>query len=159
MEKASHHHSVRRRVEFSETDSAGLVHFSNYFRWMEFAEADYFRQLGITLFASKSSRGFPRVRAECQYSEPLAFEDLVEIQLSIEATTGRSITYAFRFLKVVPSGLLRVAKGRMTTVFVERLPNGKLQPLPLPEVLHLALSEATPEAKPQDPDTQERGCP
>src|SRR5690554_6820393 len=85
VEKAAYHHSVRRRVEFSETDSAGLVHFSNYFRWMEFAEADYFRRLGLTLFSSASDRGFPRVRAECQYSEPLVFEDLIEIQLSIEA--------------------------------------------------------------------------
>ena len=34
---------VTRRVEFHETDMAGIVHFSNFFRYMEFAEVEFLR--------------------------------------------------------------------------------------------------------------------
>jgi acyl-CoA thioester hydrolase len=39
-------YKVRRRVEFSETDMAGIVHYSNFFRYMEAAEHEFFRSLG-----------------------------------------------------------------------------------------------------------------
>ena len=40
---------VRRRVEFSETDMAGIVHYSNFFRYMEAAEHAFFRSLGLSI--------------------------------------------------------------------------------------------------------------
>ena len=38
-----------RRVEFSETDMAGIVHYSNFFRYMETAEHGFFRSLGYSV--------------------------------------------------------------------------------------------------------------
>ena len=38
--------AYKRRVEFAETDMAGQVHFSNFFRYMEAAEHAFFRSLG-----------------------------------------------------------------------------------------------------------------
>ena len=35
-----------RQVEFSETDMAGIMHFSNFFRFMETAEHGFYRSLG-----------------------------------------------------------------------------------------------------------------
>ena len=40
---------IRRRVEFSETDMAGIVHYSNFFRYMEAAEHEFFRALGFSV--------------------------------------------------------------------------------------------------------------
>ena len=37
---------VQRRVEFSETDMAGIMHYSNFFRFMETAEHAFYRDLG-----------------------------------------------------------------------------------------------------------------
>jgi acyl-CoA thioester hydrolase len=37
---------ITRRVEFSETDMAGIVHFSNFFRYMETAEHAFFPVTG-----------------------------------------------------------------------------------------------------------------
>ncbi len=130
------HHTIRRRVEFSETDCAGLVHFSNYFRWMEAAEASYFRHLDLSLFALEpgGGRGFPRVRADCQFSHPLRFEDLIEVRLYVEETTARSVTYRFTFYKVEDGGAgPRVAKGGMTTIFARRHPDNRLEAITLPE--------------------------
>jgi acyl-CoA thioester hydrolase len=37
------------RVEFFETDLAGIVHFANYYRFMEQAEHAFFRALGLKI--------------------------------------------------------------------------------------------------------------
>ena len=41
--------SISRRVQFAETDMAGVVHFSNYFRWMEEVEHAFFRAVGLSV--------------------------------------------------------------------------------------------------------------
>src|SRR5439155_7189320 len=58
---------VVRRVEFSETDMAGIVHYSNFFRYMEAAETQFFRSLGFSLMTRQVQPpvGWPRVHAEC----------------------------------------------------------------------------------------------
>ena len=68
---------VVRRVEFSETDMAGIMHFSNFFRFMETAEHGFFRSLGLAIINDKAHPGigWPRVRAECDYKAPLHFQD------------------------------------------------------------------------------------
>ncbi len=75
-----------RRVEFSETDMAGIVHYSNFFRYMETAEHGYFRSLGYSVVTDhfETPVGWPRVHAECDYRHPLRFEDEVEIHLAGE---------------------------------------------------------------------------
>ncbi len=45
---------VRRQVTFSETDMAGIVHFANFYRWMEEAEHDYFRSIGLRIMRSRT---------------------------------------------------------------------------------------------------------
>ena len=37
-----------RRIEFCDTDMAGMVHFSNFFRFMEFAEQEFLRARGLS---------------------------------------------------------------------------------------------------------------
>ena len=65
--------TTKRRIHFAETDLAGIVHFSNYFRYMEVAEHEFLRSLGISVHAEIDGRlvGWPRVRAECSYRAPL----------------------------------------------------------------------------------------
>ena len=49
---------VKRRVEFHETDSAGIVHFSNFFRYMEAAEVEFLNSLGLSVAISGEARPF-----------------------------------------------------------------------------------------------------
>ena len=53
---------VVRSVEFYETDMAGIVHYSNFFRYMEVAEAAFFRSLGLSILAKnlEAKVGWPR---------------------------------------------------------------------------------------------------
>jgi len=99
---------LRRRVEFAETDLAGIMHFSNYFRYMEAAEHAFFRSLGFSIHSVGADRviGWPRVRAECEYRRPLRFEDEVEIHLMVREKQSRSLVYEFVFRKVSPHGVV-----------------------------------------------------
>ena len=72
-------------MEFSDTDMAGIMHFSNFFRFMETAEHGFYRSLGFSVIMPETDPrlGWPRVHAGCDYRKPLRFEDLVEIHLLV----------------------------------------------------------------------------
>src|SRR2546422_6278000 len=91
-----------RRVEFSETDMAGIVHYSNFFRFMETAEHGFFRALGFSIVErDRVPRiGWPRVHASCDYHKPLRFEEMVEIHLLVAEKHSKALKYQFRFRKL-----------------------------------------------------------
>jgi acyl-CoA thioester hydrolase len=135
---------ITRRVEFAETDMAGIMHFSNFFRFMEAAEGAFLRSLGLSVVLSKSGVEvcMPRVHAECDYTAPLKFEDEVLVHLLVEKKGTRSITYRFRFYRQRGAELIPAAEGRVILVCARRTVNGTLKAVPLPEVLAKQLQEA-----------------
>src|SRR5437016_74254 len=106
-----------RRVEFGDTDLAGLVHFSNFFRWMEAAEQAFLRERGLSVSMEWEGEkvGLPRVSATCDFLRPTRFEDVLEITVSILQIGRSSVTYAFEFFK--GKGEEPVARGQITAVF------------------------------------------
>ncbi len=44
--------------------------------------------------------GWPRVHAECDYRQPLRFEDEVEIHLLVSEKKSKSLSYVFKFRKL-----------------------------------------------------------
>ena len=111
---------IRRRVEFSETDMAGIVHYSNFFRYMEAAEHEFFRSLGFSVVTRQVDPpvGWPRVRAECDYKQPLRFEDEIEIHLLVTEKKSKSLSYQFRIRKLNSNPQVEVARGLLTVVCV-----------------------------------------
>ena len=77
--------SIIRRVEFSETDLAGIMHFTNFYRWMEICEHEFLRSLGLSVdMEDENGRfGWPRVKTSCRFKRPLRFEEEVEVKLII----------------------------------------------------------------------------
>jgi acyl-CoA thioester hydrolase len=128
---------VTRRVEFSETDMAGIMHFSNFFRFMETAEHAFLRSLGTSVALSGSAPGLclPRVHASCDYRQPLRFEDEVEIHLMVARKSKRTLGYQFRFLRLDHGARGEVARGALTVVCARRQPDGTLKAAPLPATL------------------------
>jgi YbgC/YbaW family acyl-CoA thioester hydrolase len=133
-----------RRVEFSETDMAGIVHYSNFFRYMETAEHGFYRSLGfsVTLDNFDPPLGFPRVHAACDYKKPLRFEDELEIHILVKEKRSRVLTYAFRFNKLPKQGsgggsgkAELVATGVLTVVCVAHYADGKMEAVAIPAEL------------------------
>jgi acyl-CoA thioester hydrolase len=135
-----------RRVEFADTDMAGIVHFSNFFRMMEATEHAFFRSLGFSIHGHEpgSTIGWPRVSASCDYLRPLRFEDEVEIHLIVAEVRNRSIRYRLIFRKV--SDGTEVAKGQVSAVCaaVEKA-TGKLTAVPIPDDIRAQITAAPAE--------------
>jgi len=85
------------RVAWADTDAAQVVHFSNYFRFFERAEEEFYRHLGLS-FTDAHEKGiwFPRVEAFCQYRRPAKFDDLLEVELTIAELKEKSMKLDFK---------------------------------------------------------------
>jgi acyl-CoA thioester hydrolase len=140
----SYEFEITRCVEFSDTDLAGIMHFSNFFRFMEAAEHAFFRSLGFSVAQSRLGLELclPRVHAACDYAVPLRFEDDVRVRLLVERKGRRSLTYQFRFSRLNGSGPTEVARGRVTVVSVERKADGSLKAVPLPKTIADKIEQA-----------------
>lgn len=138
---------VTRRVEFSETDMEGIMHFSNFFKFMETAEHGFFRSMGYSVVLSRNGLDvcLPRVHAECDYLAPLRFEDEVQIHLLVEKKGSRSLSSQFHFHRLNGPTQQLVAHGRVTVVCAARQPDGTLKAVPFPRQLAERIQEAPKE--------------
>ena len=141
-----HEFQMTRRVEFSDTDMAGIMHFSNFFLFMEGAETAFLRSLGFSVAGSRGGLDLclPRVHAECDYLAPLRFEDEVLIHLAVEKKGAQSLTYRFRFYRLDGPSREEVARGRITLAYVVRQPDGGFKAAPLPGALADRIQQAPP---------------
>ena len=137
-----------RRVEFSDTDMAGIMHYANFFRFMETAEHGFYRALGFSVVLDQLDppMGFPRVHAECDYRKPLRFEDEVEIHLLVREKKPKSLSYEFRFRKIGAPAGEEAARGRLTIVCVTLQPDGRMAAAAIPAAIADRLEVAPAEA-------------
>jgi acyl-CoA thioester hydrolase len=128
---------ARRRVEFADTDMAGIVHFSRFFVFMETAEHALRRHLGFEVHevADGGPIGWPRVGASCDYKSPARFGDELDLEVSVLALGTSSVTFGVRFLR----GEKLLAEGRMTSVCCRLAP--EVKPVPIPAALAGQLAE------------------
>ncbi len=119
-----------RRAEFRDTDAAGIVHFSVFFPWMEQAEHELLRHVGLSVFDhdDEGPITWPRVAAHCDYQQSIRFEETFQIEVRIARIGNKSVTYGFRFRG--ERGAL--ASGEMTSVCCRVLPDGSLRSMPIP---------------------------
>jgi YbgC/YbaW family acyl-CoA thioester hydrolase len=127
-----------RRVEFADTDMAGLVHFSNYFRYMEAAEVEFLRSHGLSVAMQPEGEAkisFPRVSASCDFLRPVRFEDVLDVIVTVSNVGRKSVTYAFEFFK----GPELVARGQVSTVCCRVGPGRVLESIEIPTVVRQVL--------------------
>ena len=116
-----------RKVLFYETDLAGVVHFSNFFRYMEEAEHALWRTAGLRIDGAGCDTGWPRVSATFDYKNPLFFEDEFAIAVRVQAVTKRTIQYSC----VLTRDETPIGTGSMTTACVIRQP-GSMRAIDVP---------------------------
>ncbi len=134
----------QRRVEFSDTDMAGIIHFSSYYRYMEEAEHAFFRSLGLSIMLKQpdgSVIGWPRVSAQCTFEAPARFEDLLEIRVFVERKGVKSLTVRYEFWRDDK----RIAHGRMKTACCLCRHDAPLVSIPIPLEIESKIIECPPE--------------
>ena len=133
--------TTTRRVEFADTDTAQIVHFANFFRYMESAELDVLHSLGLS-FAWREEGvkwGLPRVSVSCDFQRPAVFEDVLTIAVTVEKVGAKSVSYRFDFTNQRGEP---IAVGRITTVLCRHLGPGQLQSAEIPPGLRAKLEQA-----------------
>ena len=86
----------RREAKYYETDQMGIIHHSNYIRWMEEARIDFLRQIGVS-YGQLEKMGLisPIFEVKCQYKRMVRFEDTVRISVRIEKYTGVKLVLSY----------------------------------------------------------------
>lgn len=128
-----------RLVEFGDTDMAGIVHFANFFRYMEAAEHAFLRSVGLSVVMEYEGEkyGLPRVSASCAYLRPARFGETLTISVAVEKLGRSSIAYAFDFNRDDEA----IARGNVTAVFC-RFEDGRPKAWEMPEAFRAKLSAA-----------------
>jgi acyl-CoA thioester hydrolase len=129
--------TIVRRVQFAETDMAGVVHFANFFRYMEEAEHAFWRSIGESVHSGGANEvvGWPRASASCDYLSPLRFDDEVTLSVTISELGGKSVTFEIDFTCAGK----RVARGRTRAVYC-RIEAGRFESTPIPAELRAKLA-------------------
>lgn len=134
-----------RRVQFADTDMAGIVHFATYYRYMEEAEHAFFRSLGETVHAREGlgGLGWPRLHASCDFWGPIRFEDRVRIRVTLHEIRAKTVRYHHNFWLAGPGGDGLVASGSVVTICVRLdAETGRMQGIPIPDSLRAKLEAA-----------------
>ena len=107
--------TYRRQVAFYETDTAQIVHFSNYFRYLEEAEHALFRSLELPIIWQRDDGGFlgwPRVDAALRFQAAAKFGDWLEIRVWVERVRASVLEMKmeiWRETTLIASGSLSIA--------------------------------------------------
>lgn len=119
-----------RRVEFRDTDAAGIVHFSAFLVYMEEVEHEFLRSIGLSVHHAleDASMSWPRVSVQCDFRGPAKFEDELDCRLAVAAIGSKSVTYEIEFTE----SRRPVAKGRITAVCCRIVPGLPPASMPIP---------------------------
>lgn len=130
---------LTRRVNFAETDTAGVMHYSNYFRWMEEAEHAWFRSIGMSVVQPHAlgTVSWPRITVSCEYFAPVRFEDVVEMHFELLTLSDKSMTYEVTFHK---DGK-KTARGRAKAVCCRTFEGGRFESIAIPPDLRAKMEK------------------
>jgi acyl-CoA thioester hydrolase len=116
-------------VEFAETDAAGMVHFSVFFRYMEEAEHAMWRAAGLNIWETGENLSWPRISASCDFKNPLKFQDEFEVRTEIASVSRSTIQWAH----VLTRGDVVIGTGSVTAVCIKKLPDGTIKSTEIPD--------------------------
>jgi 4-hydroxybenzoyl-CoA thioesterase/acyl-CoA thioester hydrolase len=116
---------------------AGVLHFSNYFRYMEEVEHAFWRSLGRSVITPEGlhTMSWPRVAVSCEYFAPARFEDELTLAFRLTHVGGRSLSFEVDFFR---EGTL-IASGKVTAVCCG-MKDGAFSPMQIPDELRAKLT-------------------
>jgi len=116
------------RVRWVDTDVAGVMHFTNYLRYFEACEEEFYRSIGLAFNTVRTKYGitFPRIEAHCIYRAPCRFDDCFDVEMRMREVSEKTITWDFRAIRQVDGNV--AAEGYIKCISV----NAEWKAVPLP---------------------------
>ena len=93
-------HVETLRVRYSDTDAQGIVHHSNYFRWLEEARIGWLDAIGQP-YGDLTQRGIflPLTTCRCAFQAPVYAGDQVDVHLSLGEVTRARVGLTYQILR------------------------------------------------------------
>ena len=109
-----------RKAKYYETDQMGIIHHSNYIRWMEEARIDMLEQIGYP-YRRFEEIGYlsPVLHVDCEYKKSVKFDDEVKIVVSLESCNRLKFTLRYDIYNLSEGGVLSTY-GTTTHCFLNR---------------------------------------
>lgn len=89
-------HTYEHQAQYYETDQMGIIHHSNYIRWLESARIWYMEQIGVD-YRDMERMGIisPVLEVNCVYKSMVRFGDWVEIMPRVEKYNGVKLELSY----------------------------------------------------------------
>ena len=106
-------------AKYYETDQMGIIHHSNYIKWMEEARMDLMDQIGLSYKQMEEMEIIsPVLSVSCEYHSMVHFDDTVVIETKITRYNGIKMDVEYR-MTVKETGELRTT-GKSSHCFLNR---------------------------------------
>jgi len=130
--------TATRKTQFSESDAAGIIHFSQVAIYIEEVEHFFFQQEGYPIRLNEpDTYHWPRVYFEASYLHPIL--PLVEIQISLNPSRVGTTSITWDWVVKGEERDDPLASGKMKTICC-KCHNGVVAPSTLPEPLKKKLT-------------------
>ncbi len=98
-EESEKTYTYYRKAQYHETDQMGIIHHSNYVKWMEEARIGYMSRMGFS-YKKVEELGVisPVVEISVAYRKQVFFDDEIRIRVGIKQYNGISLEFNYEFL-------------------------------------------------------------
>lgn len=138
-------HKITGKVKFHEVDLLNVMNNAVYFNYFEDARVDYIKQLkknyGLNELAEKGSF-FIMAHNDCDYYEPVTFDDEIEIYTRVDFVKNSS--FGYKHLVMNGKTKAKVAEGGGVLVYIDVKTRTKKQ---LPQEFYDAVRDFEEEVK------------
>lgn len=103
------------RVYYEDTDAGGVVYYANYLKYLERARTEWLRSLGHDQRDTVTQRGvlFAVRSINADYRAPARLDDLLSVELRVEAVGSASIDFAQAVRREADGAELLTARVRI----------------------------------------------
>ncbi len=115
-------YTYRRKAQYHETDRMGIIHHSNYVKWMEEARIEFMDSIGLS-YREMEDMGVasPVVSLSVDYKKQVEFGDKIEIRLSVNEYNGAVLEFEYEFYNVSKDEVCTRATSRHCFIHDDRI--------------------------------------
>lgn len=89
-------YTYEHQAKYYETDQMGIIHHSNYIRWMEEARMEFMKDTGFS-YAAMEKMGIisPVTHVDCDYKSMTGFDETVVIGIKVTRYNGVRLCFEY----------------------------------------------------------------
>ena len=112
-EESEKTYTYYRKAQYHETDQMGIIHHSNYVKWMEEARIGYMSRMGFS-YKKVEELGVisPVVEISVAYRKQVFFDDEIRIRVGIKQYNGISLEFNYEFFNASRNEICTTAYSR-----------------------------------------------